>query len=769
MWIIENRYIITLDLKGRVIGNIKFKQGDINSAILEVHLIANSKAVPITGEIIEFRFCKQDKTLVYQDIGTNVTILDGPNGIVECALMANTLSFPGIVKCEIHRKKDGKELTTSAFNFTVESSIGAEGTLSFNYISSIENKIIGLQIEFNKNEAIRKADFNTIKTEYGTYKGVMIAESNVAALQNNININAAQLANIPSLLTYGGQAIDSFDNFTAIQQAFQSGKKVTIPKGTYNIKTEQTINIASNTEIIFAEGAEIIIDTGFVNVMGATPFKILPDSYNITLKNFNAKGYKPPTQRLGADGFLRIENAKNIRLEGKTRIENANTTCLHIVYTDGIYIEDFYGKQCNADGVFIRFTKNIKAGIIKVENTGDDGLSIAYDATVNSEGGGTYDIANCCENVDIDVVEVNGMSPYSFAPTCAGLFVISSKNVHIGKLIVTGRTIGFRTTIGHNTSVDNWGGLYNKNIRIDSIYANGITDKLVHITGYVTDSFDKSIFDMFIKIGSIYMDSCTASPLNIASFDVNVSYIAGMIDIGSITVVNSTSTTGFVIGNIKNVNIGYIYAPTISMNFLQCLNCSLLHIHEMHVSNITVNDGCIGIKIDKAFILNAITNGLYCNSTVATNNLEIKYLEINGFNTSSGVSIRGIRLSNTVLKCDTAYIYYYNTTVLSGVFSIFIVDNVLSTFGNVYSKWTDGTDDGRYESTFFTKVKRIEEYNYVNGSNVAKAIKFNRSGTTALRPTTNLYVGYPYQDITLGVPLYYTGSVWKRYDTNATV
>jgi len=138
----ENRYNIAYDFKKRLITNIRFKQGDIDSSVLEVSLLDNSIPVDITGETIEFRFLKPDNNVVYQDLNNGVNIIYGTTGIVECVLMSNTLASPGVVKCEIHRGKDGKELTTSTFNFTVENSIGADGILSSNYISTIEHELI---------------------------------------------------------------------------------------------------------------------------------------------------------------------------------------------------------------------------------------------------------------------------------------------------------------------------------------------------------------------------------------------------------------------------------------------------------------------------------------------------------------------------------------------------------------------------------------------------------------------------------------------------
>jgi hypothetical protein len=156
---VENRYKLAYDLKQRVITNIRFKQGDIDSSVIEVTLVDNGLAVDITGEIIEFRFMKPDRTVVYQDFTMGVSILDGPTGKIECVLKSNTLAAVGVEKCEIHRAKDGKELTTPSFDFVVESSIGGDGILSTNYISSIEQELIKMESAENIrqiNEAARQ-------------------------------------------------------------------------------------------------------------------------------------------------------------------------------------------------------------------------------------------------------------------------------------------------------------------------------------------------------------------------------------------------------------------------------------------------------------------------------------------------------------------------------------------------------------------------------------------------------------------------------------
>lgn len=42
-----------------------------------------------------------------------------------------------------------------------------------------------------------------------------------------------------------------------------------------------------------------------------------------------------------------------------------------------------------------------------------------------------------------------------------------------------------------------------------------------------------------------------------------------------------------------------------------------------------------------------------------------------------------------------------------------------------------------------------------------------QSGTTAQRPTDELYVGRPYLDTTIGKPIWYSGSGWIKADGTA--
>ncbi len=172
----ENRYKLQYDIKLKNIINITFKQGDIDTSILDLTLLDNGQPVDVTGEIIEFRFLKPDNKIVFQDASAGVNILDSINGNIECILKAQTLAAVGDVTCEIHRVKDGKTLTTQSFKFTVEQSISGDGILSENYISTIDGMLIAMQqaeaIRVT-NELDRIALYNEVNTKLtnGELKG----------------------------------------------------------------------------------------------------------------------------------------------------------------------------------------------------------------------------------------------------------------------------------------------------------------------------------------------------------------------------------------------------------------------------------------------------------------------------------------------------------------------------------------------------------------------------------------------------------------------
>ncbi|WP_163215789.1 BppU family phage baseplate upper protein [Clostridium thermarum] len=226
----ESRYYIGYDIKKNAATNIKFKQGNIDTAVLEVSIFDNGLVTDITGEDIEFRFLKPDGTVVFQDSTSGVNIIDAQNGKVECVLRSETLAAPGNVKCEVHRSKDGKILNMPTFVFQVEGSIG-EGKISENYIGKIENYI---------------AQYEVLNATVQQYDERM----------NNLD---SQLADIVQVNVKGlGKAFgDGRDDYSILQSLINANPNKTLyfPPGTFGISSPLIID--NNVNLLLHEKATI--------------------------------------------------------------------------------------------------------------------------------------------------------------------------------------------------------------------------------------------------------------------------------------------------------------------------------------------------------------------------------------------------------------------------------------------------------------------------------------------------------------------------------
>jgi len=293
----ENRYKLTIDMKNRVISNTKFKQGDTDSSVLEINLVDNSLAVDITGQTIVFNFAKPDGTIVTQDITTGVSILNALDGNFQCILKNNTLAAPGLVNSEITFSDSGKILSTVTFNFNVDKSIG-NGSLSTNYISAIETKIIDIQNTFDVNEVTRQntfdeaetvritgdtqrtIDVNEIKADYDA--AITLSASNagleiVAARKGEVDLPTkigkidTQLAEIVNIKVLGAKGDGIQDDAPFIREAFSKGGTIVCPKGTYlldSLAGTETIFQDNEFVLIMNSNTRVIADKGCIFKLG---------------------------------------------------------------------------------------------------------------------------------------------------------------------------------------------------------------------------------------------------------------------------------------------------------------------------------------------------------------------------------------------------------------------------------------------------------------------------------------------------------------------
>ena len=67
-----------------------------------------------------------------------------------------------------------------------------------------------------------------------------------------------------------------------------------------------------------------------------------------------------------------------------------------------------------------------------------------------------------------------------------------------------------------------------------------------------------------------------------------------------------------------------------------------------------------------------------------------------------------------------------------------------------------------YERAYLDEFTKQLRLYFAQVDNFTQAINTPASGTTAARPIANLQIGQFYFDVTLGIPIWYNGTVWKN-------
>ena len=148
---------------------------------------------------------KPDNTKVIQ----NCEIIDEENGIVVIDLTSQCLSAIGEVVCELVIQSGTQVLYSPRITYTVVDNLFDE----VDFVSTDEYPILNQLIEKVKNveknettrvenEEQRVNEFEIIKKDYESYRNVMISESNVASLQNNINTKIEDVTISENVLTF---------------------------------------------------------------------------------------------------------------------------------------------------------------------------------------------------------------------------------------------------------------------------------------------------------------------------------------------------------------------------------------------------------------------------------------------------------------------------------------------------------------------------------------------------------------------------------------
>lgn len=293
----------------------------------------------------------------------------------------------------------------------------------------------------------------------GNSSNATVKKKNIAKLNNTDSFTDIREYGACSgtYLNVSGELV-KYDNTLAFQNALASGKPIYIPTGTYYIMQDITLDIPSDSLIYFEIGAKLVF-AGYEECPQSTPFVI--NAENIAIYNADIACIELPSERglSGANGFVTIrENAKNVRLYGKTRIANAVRSGLMIAKAEDIYIEDILVEYCNADGIYIRGAQNVRIDHAEISHNGDDGVSLHNTFFGDETGTPTTEACRACSDINIGEVYVHDYSPNVSDCKSPAMLFGGAWNVHVDKIVVKNHYAPFRTKVGYDgTNEVNYG------------------------------------------------------------------------------------------------------------------------------------------------------------------------------------------------------------------------------------------------------------------------------------------------------------------------
>lgn len=206
---LDKRYTLKLDTKSTFFNPTpQFSLSDNETSDMLIRVTNNNKLIDMKG-IIVVMVAIDPNGIMHSDF---VELQRAEEGLLYCNLNQSLKNVDGTWKARLMCIYREERIVTSTFSYKVNTDEFVQlnqdvmtddrfGTLTqmLSRLSTIE------LLETNRQEAEnsrvvsennRLEEFEVIKEDYNTYKNVMISESNVAALQKNINDNSSQIKDI---------------------------------------------------------------------------------------------------------------------------------------------------------------------------------------------------------------------------------------------------------------------------------------------------------------------------------------------------------------------------------------------------------------------------------------------------------------------------------------------------------------------------------------------------------------------------------------------
>ena len=730
----ENRFLLTLDFKLKTTRSISFVQNNVGTSVLEISvvdggqvtdpatgLLTGGNVIDITGQTISLAFLKPDNTLVIQDETTGVAILDALVGKLECILLSNTLAATGVIKAEVSFSKDGNKLSTTQFNFTVSKSLdNGSGVLSSNQIPIIEAQIEEWQTEFDAGEVIRAdmftasegervAEFEVIKAQYAASIADQTSLEVVAARSGEVDL--------PTKITKMDTTVNQLQANLAINL-----KNPPIPLVGAKFDYDRDTGVGTDD----TSAVQNILDFAFNN-----------NIFSITAPNGFAKTTLPIILKTNTTSGAGWWSGKGQIITGFHKATSG------IIKVGSSTLSGYHAEVDGIDSTIILFNNGALSGgqgtgvgvsQITLENTSAVATSRAItgvacerlnieDINIVAYQGIIFSVCyssrfknivmHCVENAFQITQGTSNTFEFLYAPMCQNPYKIYSAYSNMLSVSADNSTGTIFDVSGNGLTMSGCGCESPKAQYIVRAHNTGIGIG-VNITN----------LSMFRQTGD------AANGLNIAS--CAVFYINSAVKVGQLNILDGQEITG---------NSYLLYAPdTVVANALD-------------IGQITYYKNYTGGTVNPKLLYNSVKSGsgnsagkldLIGSSINVRRNMFMPYLGMRNLTDSlqTGFKDKAIYLDNATTTTDLKgtnleYEQKYNT----GDVLLINDPKAMNLLGYVVT-----ANAGSY----------VRDCVYAG-------IPIVLAGTTALRPTLNLYVGLQYFDTTLGKP------IWCKYGSGTWV
>lgn len=384
---------------------VEFVANDTNSCSVELEFYSSrGKAFDITGKTIsviaESGSTKINASASIQgankalwELSTSELLVGSNKATVQVYGGNERLTF-GTFKYKVSADPEGGSVTSNN-NYPILTSLISDVQGTINTVEQTNSNIAQQEQARESNEAEREEKFKQIEADYESYKGVMISESNVAALQNNIKQVESSLAENTQQIkdmainvkNYGAIGDGIADDTNAIAMAIamlDTNGTLYFPKGTYvvtNIACVSNINIQGSgwgTVIKLRNGTPFQGNCFSVN--GVT---------NVTIKDLQIDGNRLNNVSAGASkdssyNGIHIKDSDDITITNVWSHSNGYHGCImvnanrinisHSKFNDNGF-RPFHGHAHVYDS---KFTNNIcfdnSKGFAGEVETGNDGI-----------------------------------------------------------------------------------------------------------------------------------------------------------------------------------------------------------------------------------------------------------------------------------------------------------------------------------------------------------------------------------------------------------